>query len=283
MTRFVGSLRDDRGLGAARWEERGGRDGGGDWDAQRGAEVGGDGRVDGCAGQFGVAAVGAGFIAAQPVVADVGGGTGPFAGVRAQFLANLGAGADRRRADVRRHLGSLRDDRGLGAARRFGGAGRVGGGDFDAQRGAEVGGHDRVAGFAGQFDRAAVGAGFIAAQPLVAEAGGGTGPFAGVRAQFLANLGAAADRRRADVRRHLGSLRDDRGLGAARRFGGAGRVGGGDFDAQRGAEVGGHDRVAGFAGQFDRAAVGAGFIAAQPLVAEAGGGTGPFAGVRAQF
>src|SRR5439155_22892559 len=113
--------------------------------------------------------------------------------------ANLGAAADRRRADVRRHLGSLRDDRGLGAARRFGGAGRVGGGDFDAQRGAEVGGHDRVAGFAGQFDRAAVGAGFIAAQPLVAEAGGGTGPFAVVRAQFLATVGAAADRPPADV------------------------------------------------------------------------------------
>src|SRR5436190_2119205 len=174
-----------------------------------------------------------------------------------------------------RFVGSLRDDRGLGAARRFGGAGRVGGGDFDAQRGAEVGGHDRVAGFAGQFDRAAVGAGFIAAQPLVAEAGGGTGPFAGVRAHLIANLAAAAYRRLADVRRHLGSLRDDRGLGAARRSFPARRSSDLDFDAQRGAEVGGHDRVAGFAGQFDRAAVGAGFIAAQPLVAEAGGRTGP--------
>src|SRR5438445_4863523 len=175
------------------------------------------------------------------------------------------------------------DDRALRAARGFGGASRVAGGDFDAQRGAEVDGHGRVAGFAGQFDRAAVGATFVTAQTLVAEAGGGTGPFAGVCAQFLTDLGAAADRRRADVGRHLGSLRDDRALCAARRFGGAGRVAGGDFDAQCGAEVGGHDRVAGFAGQFDRAAVGAAFVAAQPLVAEAGGGTGPFAGLCAQF
>src|SRR5438445_11385941 len=93
------------------------------------------------------------------------------------------------------------DDRALRAARRFGGAGRVAGGDFDAQRGAEVDGHDRVAGFAGQFDRAAVGATFVAAQPLVAEAGGGTGPFAAVCPQFLPDLGAAADRRRAVVYR----------------------------------------------------------------------------------
>src|SRR5207245_4379682 len=66
---------------------------------------------------------------------------------------------------------------------------------------AELDEDDLLAAFASQFDRSAVRAAFVAAQPLVAEAGGGTGPFAGVCAQFLTDLGAAADRRRADVYR----------------------------------------------------------------------------------
>src|SRR2546430_15404544 len=66
-------------------------------------------------------------------------------------------------------------------------------------RSAQVGFGRRVAGFGGRFDRAAAGSACVAAQPLVGEAGGSSGPFAGVSAQRPADLGAAADRRRADV------------------------------------------------------------------------------------
>src|SRR5205814_9863941 len=58
---------------------------------------------------------------------------------------------------------------------------------------------DGVAGAFGRFDRAAVGPGLIAAQPLVAEARGGARPFAGAGAQRLAELGTARDFRRAGV------------------------------------------------------------------------------------
>ena len=83
------------------------------------------------------------------------------------------------------------DERRRRAACRFGGAGGVARDHLHAQSGTDVGVRDGVAGAFGRFDRAAVGPGLIAAQPLVAEARGGARPFAGAGAQRLAELGTA--------------------------------------------------------------------------------------------
>ena len=123
-------------------------------------------------------------------------------------------------------------------------AGGVGGGDGDADGGADVGAGEGVGAGGGAADRDAVGAGGVAALPLVGERRCRACRVQRARlgGQLLADRGRARDRRRLRVRRRLRAAamtRWRRGGGGA-----AGGVGAGDGDVDRGAGVGADERVA---------------------------------------
>ena len=175
---------------------------------------------------------------ALPLVCKRGRRSAPRSRARTQHITFVRGARDLGRRQVCR--GGSRDHRRGRRGVRVCRSACVGGGDEDAEEGADVGAYGCVGGVGGGGD-GRPGAAVAGALPGVGVGGGRSAPAAGRCAQGLPFLGGAGDRGRGEVDRRE---REHGGAGGGGGRGRAARVGGGHDDPQGGADVGGAEQVA---------------------------------------